>query len=66
MTSCRNNGNVAKPGTSPSGQMFVTFSTNKSESHSSWEAYYVTSMVGVDDVDDESNEVNIFPNPSTN
>ncbi len=60
------NGNLPEPVTSPSGQMFVTFSTNKSEVHTGWGAYYVTSMVGVDDVDDESNEVMIFPNPATN
>jgi hypothetical protein len=60
------NGGVPGPVTSYSGQMFVTFSTNKDEVRAGWEAYYVTSMVGMDDVSDEINEVTIFPNPATN
>jgi hypothetical protein len=59
------NGDVPEPVTSPSGQMFVTFSTNGNEVHDGWDAYYVTSMVGINDAEDDSNEVLIFPNPAT-
>jgi hypothetical protein len=60
------NGGLPEPVTSPSGQMFVTFSTNKSDVHSGWEAYYTTSIVGVNDLSERTGELIIFPNPATN
>jgi len=60
------NGGVPEPVSSPSGKMFVTFSTNNSDAHDGWEAYYTTSIVGISNVVDELDQVAIFPNPATN
>lgn len=60
------NGGVPGPVTSPSGKMFVAFSTNNSEVHAGWEAYYVTSMVGINEASDETGQITVFPNPATN
>ena len=60
------NGGVPGPVTSPSGKMFVAFSTNNSEVHAGWEAYYVTSMVDINEASDETGQIMVFPNPATN
>ncbi len=60
------NGGVPGPVTSPSGRMFVAFSTNSSETHAGWGAYYVTSMVGIDEASNNTGQIMVFPNPATN
>jgi len=52
------------PVTSPSGRMFVTFSTNYTVTAPGWEAYYETDLVGIDE-QNVVRDLEIFPNPAT-
>ncbi len=49
---------------SPSGQMFLVFSTNNSITGKGWEFEYPRSHVGIHEVNEIKN-LNIFPNPVT-
>ncbi len=55
---------IADPVTSPSGQMFITFSTNYTITAPGWEVEYVTDLVNVEENLLETS-VEIFPNPAT-
>jgi hypothetical protein len=56
---------VPDPVTSPSGRMFITFSTNYSVTAPGWDAYYETDLVGIDE-QGSIKDFEIFPNPATN
>ena len=47
-----------------SGIMFITWTTNSSNSFQGWEAYYSVDNVGVDDIQGV-NELMVFPNPAS-
>jgi hypothetical protein len=49
--------------TSPSGKMFVTFSTNYTTTASGWEAFYETDLVKVEENKIIKN-LQVFPNPA--
>lgn len=55
---------VPDPVTSPSGKMFIAFSTSPYMTDSGWEAYYESNLVNVPEPVTESN-VKVFPNPTT-
>lgn len=52
------------PVTSPSGSMYITFSSNESVTAPGWEAYYETDLVNIDEPGIFSN-FQLFPNPAT-
>ncbi|MDT8392217.1 MAG: C10 family peptidase [Bacteroidales bacterium] len=52
------------PVTSPSGSMFITFSSNGNITAPGWEAYYETDLVNIDEPGIFSN-FQLFPNPAT-
>ncbi len=51
------------PVTSPSGSMFITFSSNSTITAPGWEAYYETDLVKVEEKNIETS-LQIFPNPA--
>ncbi len=51
------------PVTSPSGRMFVTFSSNASVTAAGWEAFYETDLVSVNENNTITN-IQLFPNPA--
>jgi hypothetical protein len=51
------------PVTSPSGRMFITFSTNYTITAPGWEAWYETDLVGLDEKE-TLNGIEIYPNPA--
>nr|NQU90679.1 C10 family peptidase [Bacteroidota bacterium] len=53
------------PVTAPSGKLFIAFSTNKSITKAGWEAYYISTIVGLDELANISRMVDIFPNPAS-
>lgn len=53
------------PVTSPSGRMFLTFSTNYTTTAPGWEAYYETDLVGIYETK-LNRSLKIFPNPASN
>lgn len=53
------------PVTSPSGSMFVTFSTNYTITAPGWDAYYETDLVSIEE-NDAISQLEIFPNPANN
>lgn len=55
-------GGVPDPVTSPSGKMFLAFSTNYSGTADGWTAYYETDLVDIQE-NSRSGEVVIYPNP---
>jgi len=56
---------IADPVTSPSGRMFVTFSSNYTITAPGWEAYYETDLVSI--VENESiRNFQLYPNPTSN
>ena len=57
--------NLPEAVTSPSGKMFVTFSTNNSVTKAGWEAYYVDNTVGIDEAEPSGTEISVFPNPAS-
>ena len=54
---------LPEPVSSPSGKLFITFSTNYTNTAAGWEAYYETDLVGIDETDHFSN-VQLYPNPA--
>jgi hypothetical protein len=54
---------VPDPVTSPSGKMFLSFSTNSMNTGAGWEAYFESNLVGIDE-NPVMNELVIFPNPA--
>jgi len=55
--------NMPEPVTSPSGKMFLVFSTNYSETAPGWSAYYESNLVNVPEIGEPGN-ISIFPNPT--
>lgn len=53
---------VPAPVTSPSGKIFLSFSTNSTTTAPGWEAYYESNLVDVIELDKKDNLL-IFPNP---
>ncbi len=51
------------PVTSPSGKMFITFTTNSTVRADGWDAWYLASPVGIDEKD-ENAVISIHPNPA--
>ncbi len=51
------------PVTSPSGKMFLVFSTNYSVTAPGWNAYYESNLVNVPEIS-ETGKLLVFPNPS--
>ncbi len=56
---------TAGPVTSPSGRMFVAFSTNYTITAPGWEAYYETDLVHVEE-NNIDQSLQLFPNPAKN
>jgi len=56
-------GNPPPPVTSPSGKMFITFTTNSTVRADGWDAWYLASSVGIDENDYEA-VFSIHPNPA--
>jgi hypothetical protein len=54
---------VPEPVTSPSGKMFLSFSTNYSITAPGWTAYYETDLVKVAEFEKQTG-LKVFPNPS--
>jgi len=54
---------VPEPVTSPSGKMFLAFSTNSSVTAPGWKAYFDSDLVKVTEVE-ENESILIFPNPT--
>jgi hypothetical protein len=54
---------VPEPVTSPSGKMFLLFSTNYSVTAPGWNAYYESNLVNIPEVSEGGNML-IFPNPT--
>ena len=54
---------VPDPVTSPSGKMFIAFSTNYSGTAEGWSAYYETDLVDVPEMQSQDN-IMIYPNPA--
>ena len=57
-------GNLPEPVTSPSGKMFIAFSTNGSVTEQGWEGYYISTFVGLEENNDPQQEISIYPNPA--
>jgi hypothetical protein len=53
------------PVTSPSGKMFIVFMTNYTNRAPGWTAYYETDLVGLSDKTLKSNNLHVYPNPSS-
>lgn len=58
-------GNMPDPVTSPSGKMFIAFSTNASMTFEGWEATYTSVLTGVAANPDRSENILIYPNPAS-
>jgi hypothetical protein len=58
-------GNMPDPVTSPSGKMFIAFSTNSSQTSEGWNAYYTTVLTGSEESLEGNGVVKIFPNPAS-
>jgi len=56
-------GDPPPPVTSPSGKMFLTFTTNSTVRADGWDAWYLASPVGIDD-NENSMGFSIYPNPA--
>jgi hypothetical protein len=54
---------VPEPVTSPSGKMFLSFSTNSTNTAPGWTAYYESNLVGIEEPVNLNNLL-IFPNPA--
>jgi hypothetical protein len=52
------------PVTSPSGKMFITFTTNSTVRADGWDAWYLASPVGIDEKDNDGALFSIHPNPA--
>jgi len=57
--------NLPAPVTSPSGKIFIAFSTNKTVTKAGWEAYYVANTVGIVENETNAGDISVFPNPAT-
>jgi len=57
-------GSLPDPVTSPSGKMFVAFSSNQSVAAPGWEAYYTVSNVGTEDTGQDGIALTLSPNPA--
>lgn len=57
-------GNPPPPVTSPSGKMFITFTTNSTVRADGWDAWYLASPVGIAE-DGYSADFSVYPNPAT-
>jgi hypothetical protein len=55
---------VPDPVTSPSGKMFLTFSTNSMNTAPGWVAYYESNLVNIAENEQNKNLI-IFPNPTS-
>jgi len=56
--------NLPAPVTSPSGKMFISFSTNGSITFAGWEAIYNAVTTGIDNTLQSDSQYKIFPNPA--
>ncbi|HZK08166.1 MAG TPA: C10 family peptidase [Bacteroidales bacterium] len=56
--------NLPPPVTSPSGKFYLIFITDKSISGQGWEAWYAPETVGITSGPDETNQIQLFPNPA--
>ncbi len=56
---------LPEPVTSPSGKMFVAFSTNSSVTKQGWNATYSSGLTGIENNLNVSDNYRIFPNPAT-
>jgi len=54
--------NLPEPVSSPSGKMFITFTTNGDTRADGWEGWYETDLVKIDEISDDFN-INVYPNP---
>jgi hypothetical protein len=57
--------NLPAPVTSPSGKLFIAFSTNNSVAKAGWEGYYVANTVGIGETETTNPEISVYPNPAT-
>jgi len=57
--------NLPAPVTSPSGKLFIAFSTNNSVAKAGWEGYYVANTVGIGEIETINPEISVYPNPAT-
>jgi len=55
---------VPDPVTSPSGKMFLTWTTNSLNTAPGWVAYFESNLVGINEIDPAKNLV-IYPNPAS-
>jgi hypothetical protein len=56
--------NLPAPVTSPSGKMFIAFSTNGSITASGWQANYVAITTDITNTQQDGDQFRIFPNPA--
>jgi alpha-amylase/alpha-mannosidase (GH57 family) len=56
--------NLPLPVTSPSGKMFITFTTNGTTRADGWEAWYETDLVEIEEITNGFN-VEVYPNPAS-
>jgi hypothetical protein len=56
--------NLPAPVTSPSGKMFVTFTTNGDTRADGWDAWYETDLVEINEIS-PTFDVKIYPNPAS-
>jgi len=57
-------GGVPDPVTSPSGKMFLTWTTNSMNTAPGWTAYYESNLVDIKE-NEPQQKLKVFPNPST-
>jgi hypothetical protein len=56
--------NLPLPVTSPSGKMFITFTTNGDTRFDGWEAWYETDLVDIEEISSEL-KFEVYPNPAS-
>ncbi len=57
-------GNLPDPVTSPSGKMLIAFSSDPVYTQAGWEAGYTVGNVGMNEQNDPSSDMIIYPNPA--
>jgi len=60
-----NQDNLPAPVTSPSGKLFIAFSTNNSVTQAGWEGYYVANTVSIAEKGSINPEFSVYPNPAS-
>ncbi|MBM3436298.1 MAG: hypothetical protein FJY07_08810, partial [Bacteroidetes bacterium] len=58
-------GNLPDPVTSPSGKMFIAFSTNSSVTLEGWDATYTSVLTGIQTNPNEEETFRFYPNPAS-